>query len=440
METTIFGTDGIRRKVGLTPLTHKDVTKIGKSIALWAKEKYGRNPTILIGHDTRESCQMLKAALKTGLLLHTVKIYDANIVPTPTVVAIAQDNNFDCGIVISASHNLHQDNGIKIIDAKTGKLSKKDEERITELFYDKKIESDDYLTFGKDITFENAKKQYKEIITSYFDKNLLSGLKIVLDCANGATSDIAPKIFESLGATVIAIAKNSNGKNINKNCGSLFPQSLQKAVIENSADIGFAFDGDGDRLTAVSKDGKIKDGDDILAILIDNPVYKKENQIVGTIVTNYGIEKYLQSKGKKLIRTKVGDKFVAKAMQENKLLLGAEQSGHIVLGDYLSVSDGIFAAVRTTETIKLTGNFKMETFEKYPQFKINLPVKEKRNLTSPTLANLITKNENKLIKGRIIVRYSGTENVLRVMVEEQNNELTQKICIELSNELKKELG
>jgi len=446
MQRNLFGTDGIRGAVGIRPLTHDYIIYLGSAIAAWAQEKYGDSPTILIGHDTRQSCDMIKSALKTGLLLSQVNLYDAGIIPTPAAYVIAKklkanrSDRFDCAIVISASHNPYQDNGIKIIDAKTGKLSYIDEETITQIFYNNCKKEACYSTLGSDNIFFQAEQKYIEFVTNHFKKDLLKGLKIVLDCAHGATAQVGPAIFEMLGAQVYLIGSSPNGININEQCGSVHPKALQREVLLQKADAGFAFDGDGDRVVAVNALGQIKDGDDILAILHNHPMYQHEKAIVGTILTNYGFEKYLEQRGKKLIRTNVGDKFVVQAMKKQNLLLGGEQSGHIAIRDYLDMGDGIFVALKVMETLIQTGNFQMKTFEKYPQLMVNVPITEKKDLDSGPISELIASYKQNVQNGRIVVRYSGTQNLLRVMVEADTMSVAEKICLNLSNELQKELS
>lgn len=444
MNNNLFGTDGIRRRVGDHPLSLESMIPLGKAIARWAQAKYNNKPTILIGHDTRESCSFLKAALKTGLLLHSVNTYDAQVLPTPAVFNIIhREAGFDCGIVISASHNPYQDNGIKIIDASHGKLSLDDELAISNLFQECKQEkqSYEYGSLGYDLDWHEAQQRYSNDVISHFDSNLLQGRTVVLDCANGATSTIAPRIFEQLGAHVIAIHHCPTGVNINNNCGSLFPQDLQRVVLKHNADIGFAFDGDGDRLTMVNKRGKIKDGDDILALLAtSHPLYKKDTSVVGTVMTNRGLELFLQKQHKTLIRTSVGDKFVTEALEQEKLLLGGEQSGHIIANDYLNIGDGIFAALRVVQSIKEVDNWELTTFEKYPQVIISVPIKEKIDLNNPPLAAIIADSKKRLKAGRLLVRYSGTESALRVMVEEETHDDAHHLCTHLSQKLQKELS
>ncbi|MBT3456194.1 phosphoglucosamine mutase [bacterium] len=440
MDQNLFGTDGIRRKVGKEPFTAHSLIHIGDALGTWACSHFQENPHIIIAHDTRISCPFVKSALKTGLLQHPINVYDAGTLPTPTVFQLLKYQNlFDGGIVISASHNPYYDNGLKIIDTKGGKISLEDEVYISQLFYDEQPNPKPEGIFGSEFYWNYGEKYYTSYIESKFDKNFLKGIKVVLDCANGATYKLAPHIFKKFGAEVITINASPNGTNINKDCGSLHPQELQKKVIEQNAAIGFAFDGDGDRILAVAKNGSIKDGDDILAFLLEHPIYKNCKTIVGTIITNHGLDTYLKSKGISLVRTPVGDKYVAEKLKKLDTILGGEQSGHIILKDHLSSGDGIFVALRIAQTALLTKNWNIETFTRFPQIQINLAVREKRDLQAPPLSDIISEHKQKLSNGRLIVRYSGTENKLRIMVEEEYQKNAQEIAEQLSQKLKRQL-
>lgn len=440
MEKNLFGTDGIRRQVGKEPFTSHSLPQIGDALGYWAHQNFGTNAKILIGHDTRISCDFVKSALKSGILQYPVCTYDAGILPTPVAFQILKyTDHFDIGIVVSASHNPYFDNGIKLIKGKNGKISIENELYISQLFYDEQPHKQHKDFCGKDVSWDQGKRLYSSYITSCFKPNFLEGITVVLDCANGATYKLAPHLFKKFGANTVTISDQPNGKNINKNCGSTHIQNLQNTVLENKADIGFAFDGDGDRVIAVSKNGTIKDGDDILALLLSHPIYKANETIVGTIMTNKGFEKYIESIGKKLIRTPVGDKYVAEQLIKKDLSLGGEQSGHIIVRDHLNTGDGIFVALRVLESVISTNNKNLETFEKFPQTQINIPINFKKNLQDPPLSNIIEEEENKLSGGRLIVRYSGTENKLRIMVEEQNKELAELVGKQLAKKLSEQL-
>ncbi len=430
----LFGTDGIRARVGTFPLTQEDLVKLGAAIGTWAIKKYGSAPHFLLGHDTRESAQFMIDALSTGLLQHPITIIHAGILPTPAIIKLAQMNELVNGaIIITASHNPYQDNGIKIVDAKNGKLSLKDEQEITALFDSQshtQIKRD-----GKISSISDLETKYRNVLSASFQPHLLQGKKIVIDCANGATSNIAPILFKELGAHVLAINIHPDGKNINENCGATHPEIAQQAVLAHHADIGFAFDGDGDRVVAINKNGFIKDGDDILALLLNHPAYTHVAGLVCTVMSNGGLDIYAQNKEKSLIRTPVGDKYVSAELKNKNLLIGGEQSGHILLADFLLSSDALFTALRVCETAQLTNNWELKSFDRLAQVLINMEVKEKRDLQTPDLQAIIHASREKLGSGSLLVRYSGTENLLRIMVQHQDQSFAQMVANELVKNL-----
>lgn len=435
----MFGTDGIRATVGNAPFTAPDLHKMGLALGAWIVKTYGENATVLIGHDTRLSCSFVKSSLKSGLLAHPVCLIDAGILPTPAVVQLALTHDaISCGIIISASHNPFQDNGIKIIDGVKGKLSAHDEQEITDLFYNPDTTCS-YSQLGEERFWSNAQKAYTDHIQRFFTPNFLAGKKIVLDCANGAAFEVAPALFRLFGAEVIAFAHEPDGKNINVACGAVHPAQLQKTVLDHHADAGFAFDGDSDRVIAVNNAGEIRDGDDILALLLDHPLYKNATTVVGTIMTNKGLESWLSQRNFTLTRTPVGDKYIARTLQKENLLIGGEQSGHIILKDYLPTGDGIFTALRIMEAITTTHNESMQTFTRFPQILINVPIKAKKDLTLEPFASMLKTREEELSNGRLVVRYSGTEPILRIMIENDNKTQTEEIANTLAAELQSAL-
>jgi phosphoglucosamine mutase len=311
MVNHLFGTDGIRTRTGKAPLTIELLPKLGYAIARWAEEKNNEVPHIFLAHDTRSSCHFIKAALKSGLLLHNSKTFDALALPTPTACFLTRHNKyFNCGIIITASHNPSEYNGIKILDAQGSKIGSQDENRICEIFHETQLNDIEHAHLGNDFRALNPGEPYIDALPKYFDEGFLKGKSIVLDCAHGAGSSLYPHIFRLFGANVIAINAKPNGSNINSNCGSLFPKMLQDTVTAYKADAGFAFDGDGDRVIAVNNEGLIKDGDDILVLLMDNAKFKNAPALVGTTFSNEGLAAYMTTKNKKLIRTDVGDKHV----------------------------------------------------------------------------------------------------------------------------------
>lgn len=444
-QARIFGTDGIRKTVGIFPLTQEHLPHLGHALAQFAQQQYNHQPRILIGHDTRISCAWVKATLKSGLLTCPVKLYDAQVLPTPGVCALVEKNQqFDLGIIISASHNPYQDNGIKII-TRSGKLSAADEENITNLFYESLERSTQpnnsctYQIFGTDELYESAQKDYSNLITSFFGQPFLSGKKIVLDLAHGATSVIAQAIFTQLGAEVITINAAPNGTNINSNCGAVHPEQLATRVLQEHAFAGCAFDGDGDRITMVNHYGEFLDGDELVALLSTHPAYEQQKIIVSTIMANHSLHAWLATHNKELIRTDVGDKHVGSALKLHGALLGGEPSGHVITHDFLSIGDGIFAALRSLQAALVTNNLRMKTFTPWPQVTINIPISHKKDLTTHPYADLLAHYKSKLPQGRLIVRYSGTENLLRVMVEDANQEHAHDVGNALAHTLQQQL-
>lgn len=433
---TLFGTDGIRTTFGKEPLTPDSLVKLGKAIGKWITRSK-KKIRVILAHDTRLSSSLCKAALKTGLLQFPLFLDDAEVIPTPLLFHLVQKQNYDLGIMITASHNQAQDNGIKLFSP-SGKLNERQEKIISDYFYQKKPEQS-LQSIGQEAAFLEAKNWYLSLLSSYFEKNFLKGKRIVIDCAHGATFEIAPFIFNQFGADLITLNTEPTGTNINEDCGSVHPEQLQKAVLKYKADSGFAFDGDGDRVIAVNKDGHIKDGDDILAILSHHQNYKYQDGYVGTVMTNQGLEQFFQNKNKKLVRTPVGDKYVTQMLEDKELLLGAEPSGHIILSDFSTTSDGIFTALRILETAIQLNNFSFESFNKFPQKKVNIPVAFKKDLTQEPFCSLINKQQQNLKQGRLLVRYSGTEPVLRIMVETPELSQAETICASLSEQLKQAL-
>ncbi len=436
----LFGTDGIRALVGNEPLTAQSLMRLGYAIGTWATKSAPTEDRhkcyILLAHDTRGSCHFIKAALKTGLLMHNVALCDVLAIPTPAACMLTRMNKlFHCGIIITASHNPYEYNGIKIITATGSKINDADELDIQRLFYAPEQFQADYHNLGFEYRTLDAREPYIHKLKSYMDQDFLAGKKIVLDCANGAVSSWAPHIFSMFGAQVIAIHNTPTGSNINAECGAVFPHVIRQAVLDNHADAGFAFDGDGDRIIAVNHRGDSKDGDDIIAMLMHNPLHAADNAIVGTLCTNQGLAVYAQQQGKKLIRTDVGDRHVAATLHQENLTLGGEASGHIIIRPYLDSSDGIFAALHLLSEIKRTNNWDMISFEHYPQVSVNIPSTIQVPLERNDLKDCITDYTQKHSEGRFVVRYSGTEPLLRVLVEAPIKEHAEMYAHDLAKKL-----
>lgn len=439
---SFFGTDGIRAAVGTALFTQQHLPTVAQAIAAWLKTTHAKNssrPRIVIIHDTRNSCAYIKSVFKMVFLANSIDVYDAGVLPTPAATYLLQKYDFDCALVISASHNAWHDNGIKIID-RSGKLTADAETAITAAIQQPQSPEINYHNLGQETIIDGV-SEYKQKITKLFKPHFLEKLKIVLDCAHGATAAGAPAIFEYFGAQVIAINTQPDGFNINAACGAVHLEALQAAVRKHDAHIGFAFDGDGDRVIAVNRHGVIKNGDDIIALLSRHPDYQKEPFIVGTIMSNIGFEVWLGAQGKKLIRTTVGDKYVAQALTQQHALLGGEQSGHIILKNYTNTGDGILVALKVLETIILLENYDFETFKPYPQVLLTIPVKRMCDLSESPYEKLIQAAQQLIPSGRISVRYSGTEkNMLRIMVESELLHDADTIAHNLADSLQRELS
>jgi len=445
-----FGTDGIRGTANKFPMTAEIALKTGMAVGA----RFGKNFTknlhrhrVVIGKDTRLSGYMIEPALTAGFVSMGLDVFLVGPVPTPAISMLTRSLRADIGIMISASHNPYFDNGIKIFDAKGEKLDDEIESEIENL-----IDADlnKYLADPSDLgrvkRLEDARGRYIEFVKNSFarDKNL-SGLKIAVDCANGASYSMAPTIFRELGAEVFEIGVEPNGFNINLECGSTHPQALQKKVIELQADIGIALDGDADRLLIINEKGEIIDGDILIALIAEKLHQEgrlKRDIAVITQMSNLALEEYLGYIGVSTIRTKIGDRYVLEAMRKNKCNFGGEQSGHLVLADYSTTGDGLIASLQILSILIDQGKPISEIskiFKPYPQILQNVKFnKIDSHLNDKAIINFIEKKEIELgAQGRILVRKSGTENLIRVMVEGKNEEQIKKIANEICYEISK---
>lgn len=421
-----FGTDGLRGKVN-EELTFDIAYKIGNALSI-LKEK----PTIIVGSDTRISNTYLSLGVASGAMSGGARVIDIGVVPTAGIAFITKQLKADYGIVISASHNSGEYNGIKVFNKDGYKLSDKEEERIERCFIREKI--NDYSNIG---TYEqnfNLAKLYKKYLINASEHSL-KGKTIVLDCAYGAAHRIAPEVFRKLGANVIAANATNDGMKINQNCGALYPENLIRRVFRYKADMGFAFDGDSDRLIAVDETGGIIDGDMIIYGLAK--YFKKtgklaKNTVVGTSHTNMAIEEDLKKEGINLIRTDIGDKYVLSKLLEKGLSLGGEQSGHVIIKDLATTGDGILTAITVANMVinENTTMSKALNIELYPQVNKNVIVEDKfRIMNSEELSREISKYNTELDgKGRLMIRASGTEPKIRVMVESKDKNLNESIA------------
>lgn len=446
MARSFFGTDGIRGRVGTYPITADFVLKLGWAAGKIFSQRTNGRKLILVGKDTRVSGYMFESALEAGLIAAGVDVAMLGPMPTPAIAYLTRTFRAQAGIVISASHNPYYDNGIKFFGADGFKLPDDVEEAI-ESYLQNSIITEDSSKLGKASRVSDAAGRYIEFCKGTLPTGSnLNGLKIVVDCANGATYSTAPKVFRELGADVVEIAIEPDGFNINENCGSTQPALLQRTVLEQGADIGIALDGDGDRVLFVDHKGHAVDGDELLFVIAK---YRHQNGgcsgVVGTSMTNLGMEVSLRDLGIPFVRTKVGDRYVIEALRERQWQLGGENSGHIICSDLTTTGDGIVAALQVLYAAKETGiplNTLKQGMKKYPQSMINVRITNKFNLVDfPVIQQAVVNAENELgDRGRVLLRPSGTEPVVRVMVEAEDSNLVNKLVKEVASIVESEVG
>lgn len=430
-----FGTDGLRGVVN-KDLTFDIARRVGNSLTCVIN-----NPSIIIGSDTRISNSYIMLGVAAGALAGGAKVIDIGVVPTAGIAFITKMYGADFGVVISASHNSAEYNGIKVFDKNGNKLNEKEEENLEKYFIHEK--TNDYPQIGKFEQDLNLYKKYENHLVNSVDIDL-SGLTVVLDGSNGASHKIAPSVFRQLGAKVYATNCKNDGMNINKNCGSLYPERLAKKVLKYKGDMGFAFDGDADRVIAVDENGKIFDGDMILYIMakyLSSTGQLNNNEVVGTTHTNMGLQIALKKYGIDLIRVNIGDKFVIAKMLESNISIGGEQSGHIILKNHASTGDGILTAIQLAAISKKCGKRFSEMFDAmlYPQVNINIKVKDKLAiLNSEDVFAAVNKATTELgNQGRVMLRASGTEPKIRIMVECLDENLANTLAKNIENEVMK---
>ena len=424
MSRKYFGTDGVRGRVGDAPVTPDFMLKLGWATGKVFASEDGTKPTVVIGKDTRVSGYMLESALQAGLVAAGANVKLLGPLPTPGIALLTRTQKADAGIVISASHNPYFDNGIKFFNGQGSKLSDELELQI-EAMIDSPIQTVDSEQLGKASRIVDAAGRYIEYCKSTFPDALsLKGLKLVIDCAHGATYHIAPAVFDELGATTVVIGATPDGYNINDGVGSTEPAALQAKVLEESADIGIAFDGDGDRLQMVNAKGELLTGDDVLYVLAMHRLANGDSDagIVGTLMTNMGLELALEAGGLRLARAKVGDRYVKELMVAEGWSLGGESSGHIICGDVSTTGDGVIAALQVLAAVRASGK-SLEAlasgFNPLPQVLVNVRIKKGFDLSAyPAIGEACRRVESELEgRGRLLLRPSGTEPVIRVMVE-----------------------
>ena len=443
MSRKYFGTDGIRGRVGDAPVTPDFMLKLGWATGKVFASEDGTKPTVVIGKDTRVSGYMLESALQAGLVAAGANVKLLGPLPTPGIALLTRTQKADAGIVISASHNPYFDNGIKFFNGQGSKLSDELELQI-EAMIDSPMVTVDSEQLGKASRIVDAAGRYVEYCKSTFPDELsLKGMKIVVDCAHGATYHIAPAVFEELGAKTVVIGATPDGYNINDGVGSTEPAALQAKVLEEGADMGIAFDGDGDRLQMVNAKGELLTGDDVLYVLAMHRLANGDSDagIVGTLMTNMGLELALEAGGLRLARAKVGDRYVKELMVAEGWSLGGESSGHIICGDLSTTGDGVIAALQVLAAVRASGK-SLEAlasgFNPLPQVLVNVRIKKGFDLSAhPTIAQACRRVESELKgRGRLLLRPSGTEPVIRVMVEGDDTVAIDALADEIANAIR----
>jgi phosphoglucosamine mutase len=457
MERRLFGTDGVRGTANFDPMTPEMALRLGRAVARHFRHQ-SRRGRIVIGKDTRLSGYLFEAALAAGITSMGADVMLCGPLPTPGIAFITSSMRADAGVVISASHNPYQDNGIKIFAADGFKLPDAVEAHLERLMDPANPELDDSRPHGADIgkatKIEDSRGRYVVFLKGAFPKHLtLDGLRIVVDCANGAAYKVAPAVFSELGAEVIPLSNKPDGTNINDECGALHPKKMCAAVKKHHANLGIAVDGDADRVIIADENGEEVDGDSIMAIIARRMLERKElkkRTVVATVMSNIGLERSVSEVGGKLVRAQVGDRYVVEEMRTHGYNFGGEQSGHLVFLDHMTTGDGILAALQVLAVMLDQEGGKSprplselrRVMTRYPQVLVNLKVREKKPLEGlPEVGKLITKIEKTLgEEGRVLVRYSGTEPKARVMVEGPDQRIIQSYADEIAKALERACG
>jgi phosphoglucosamine mutase len=442
----LFGTDGVRGTAGAYPLDHETVARLGAALVR-AMGTAGRGLRFIVGRDTRESGEWIERELARGVRSEGAQITSAGVIPTPAVAYVARDMGFDAGLVISASHNPFQDNGIKVFSGRGEKFTEALERQVEDII------ADPSWTVGGSA---DEPVERTDVIDAYIaharlalpEPQRLGRLRIAVDTANGATTTVAPRLFDELGFQVDLLSAAPDGRNINLDCGSTHPESLMRAVLERGCRVGVAFDGDGDRAILVDAAGRVVDGDAVLLMCARHMKATgqlKGNAVVATVMSNIGLELALQQSGIETVRCPVGDKYVMEEMIKRGLSLGGEQSGHIIFSDHLFTGDGIVTALSVLRVMAETGRELADLASElvtFPQVLLNVRVREKKDLrTVPPVAEAMKRVEDRLAgEGRLLVRYSGTEPLLRVMIEGRNQRDIQAWAGEIVTAVKEHLG
>ncbi len=445
MTKRLFGTDGLRGQANIFPMLPELVLRLGLAAGQYFRKGHGRH-RVLIGKDTRLSGYVFESALTSGFCAAGMDVFMTGPMPTPAISFLTRNMRANLGVVISASHNPFTDNGIKLFDKDGFKLPDQVEDEMTAMVMDEDMKWDTPLpeAIGRAAQLKDSTGRYIVYLKHSFPSELtLDGVKIVLDCANGATYKVAPLIFEELGAKVITLGNQPDGLNINHKCGSLYPGLAASRVVETGADIGLTLDGDGDRLIVVDETGQILDGDQIMAICALDLMERGAlpgNTLAATTMSNMALEMFMREQGGQLVRTSVGDRYVVEAMRQQGISLGGEQSGHIIFMDHGTTGDGLLAALQLLRIMRQRDKPLSELaglLQLFPQKLVNVHVERKIPFEEvPAIQQAVKDAEEKLKgRGRVILRYSGTEPVARVMVEGEDQELVESLTQTLVNEV-----
>jgi phosphoglucosamine mutase len=446
----LFGTDGVRGVANQDPMTSEMALRIGRAAAHIFRDSPRRH-RIVIGKDTRLSGYMIESALTAGLCSMGMDVLLVGPIPTPGIAFLTRSLRADAGVVVSASHNPYEDNGIKFFGRDGFKLPDEVENKIEDLIFTGAIDGirPTASEIGKAFRIDDAIGRYNEFVKSSIPRGMdLSGFRVVVDSANGAAYKIGPRILIELGADVISLYDQPSGMNINQGCGSLYPEVISRATIANNARIGIAFDGDADRMILCDEKGTIIDGDVVMAICALHMMREgrlKQNTLVATVMSNLGLELAMQKEGGRLIRVAVGDRYVMEKMIEGGYNLGGEQSGHVIFLDHNTTGDGLISALQVLSIMKQTGK-NLSTLagcmKNYPQVLVNVKVKERRDLSSiPEIAQHMAEIEKQINgTGRLLLRYSGTEPKVRVMIEGEDQEKIKALANSLAGIIKEKLG
>ena len=450
-KTRLFGTDGVRGTANVHPMTAEMALSLGQAIARVFRVDGNKNRRIIIGKDTRLSGYLFEGALAAGICSMGVDVIQVGPMPTPAMAFLTADMRCQAGVMISASHNPYQDNGIKFFSSDGYKLPDAIERRIESLIASGELSglraAPDEI--GRAHRIEDVTGRYVVFLKKTFPMDLsLDGMRVVLDCANGASYVVAPTALEELGAEIFRMGMEPNGRNINEGCGSLFPEKVADKVNEVRADVGIALDGDADRVVMIDEKGEILDGDQLLALCAQDMVERgvlRGGQVVATVMSNLGLEKALEELGVGLLRTQVGDRYVVEAMREGGFNLGGEQSGHVMFLDHNTSGDGLITALQVLAIMRRKGRLLSEltaNFVRYPQILVNVPVTEKKPIEDlAEVSRLVEKIESALSDhGRVLIRYSGTEPLARIMVEGDDEKQIRDFAHDLAEVLRRALG